>query len=87
MLPTSPDITEPQTIDRNRTNRRNMEPTYEELVEAIRLLLLSPSNGCGCPMCDFGKLRNPEKEHWHDCEWNNAKKLLERLTPLNIGDK
>lgn len=30
----------------------------------------------GCPMCDYGKLRNPEKEHWSDCAWYNAQNLL-----------
>jgi hypothetical protein len=39
--------------------------------------LLNKNEGCGCPMCDNGKLRDPNKDHWDDCVWNNAVKTIE----------
>lgn len=51
----------------NPTNK-----TIEELLSAVRMLL---EDGSGCPMCDSGKLRNLDKEHWDDCNWNNARNI------------
>jgi hypothetical protein len=31
---------------------------------------------------DSGKLRDPKKEHWDDCVWNNAKILLSKSKEL-----
>lgn len=43
--------------------------------------LLNHNEGHGCPMCDNGELRNPEKEHWDNCIWNNASKIYKKYTP------
>lgn len=35
-----------------------------DLYEALKAIEADPH---GCPMCDSGKLRNPDKEHWDRC--------------------
>lgn len=50
-----------------------------ELIEVIKRLLAEPY---GCPMCDSGKLRNPEKQHWDDCPYLLAEKAISQdVTP------
>ncbi len=49
----------------------------EELLKALNLLLNSEYSS-GCPMCDSGILRNPEKKHWDDCNWDIARKIHEK---------
>jgi len=44
------------------------------LVEALENILTNPSDSC--PMCDSGKLRNPNKGHWRDCKFEIAKQAL-----------
>ena len=44
------------------------------LVEALENILTNPSDSC--PMCDSGKLRNPNKGHWSDCKFEIAKQAL-----------
>lgn len=59
---------------------KSQEPIINLLLDHLDKVV--NGKGCqtdGCPMCDYGKLRNPEKEHWDDCAWNNAKKLLEQF--------
>jgi|ERR1035437_467670 hypothetical protein len=55
----------------------------EEVLEALNSLLNTDlekySQTTGCPMCDNGVLRNPEKEHWENCNWNNARIIYERI--------
>lgn len=45
----------------------------EELTKALKGIVDNPY---GCPMCDNGKLRNPEKEHWDDCPYKLANECL-----------
>lgn len=49
----------------------------KELLKALDGLINS-NYGIGCPMCDNGKLRNNEKQHWDDCNWNNASRVYEK---------
>jgi len=39
------------------------------LLEALKLILAEPH---GCPMCDSGTLRNPDKQHWESCGFARA---------------
>lgn len=40
---------------------------------AIKKILANPQ---GCPMCDAGVLRNPDKKHWPDCPYEIARAAL-----------
>lgn len=43
------------------------------LREAILAILANPQ---GCPMCDAGVLRNPNKSHWDDCPYAMAREAI-----------
>lgn len=45
----------------------------EKLQEAIVMILAEPH---GCPMCDSGKLRSPNKPHWTTCGFGRAHALM-----------
>lgn len=47
--------------------------TSHALASALRGLLAAPY---GCPMCDAGRLRNPEKTHWPECPYAIARAVL-----------
>lgn len=47
----------------------------DDAVEALKLILAEPY---GCPMCDSGKLRDPQKEHWPECGYPRARAVVER---------
>lgn len=55
----------------------------EDVLEALNSLLNPDtekySQASGCPMCDNGVLRNKDKEHWDNCNWNNARLIYERV--------
>jgi hypothetical protein len=51
-----------------------------EAVEIIKKLLTEPY---GCPMCDSGKLRSPEKQHWYDCPYLLANNFLAELEAIS----
>ena len=66
----------------NQVEGQSVSPNDAKPVLAVPLPLLNAlgdllSGDSGCPMCDSGKLRNPEKEHWDDCKWHNALKVYE----------
>lgn len=46
-----------------------------DLFAAVKALLAAD----GCPMCDFGKLRNPLKEHWDNCPFVAAQAALGKV--------
>ena len=46
-----------------------------DLLDALRLIMLEPH---GCPMCDSGKLRNPDSQHWDACGFARAGEALEK---------
>lgn len=46
-----------------------------KLRKAIEGLLNEPY---GCPMCDSGKLRSPDKSHWDDCPFKIATDILNK---------
>lgn len=48
---------------------------------AIKGILANPQ---GCPMCDAGVLRNPDKKHWPDCPYEIARAAL---ALYNEGEK
>jgi hypothetical protein len=55
----------------------------KELLEALNSLL-NPDltkycHSDGCPMCDYGVLRNPKTEHWDNCNWTLARETYNRL--------
>lgn len=60
----------------------------DELLEALNSLLNPDlerySQTTGCPMCDNGVLRNPQKEHWDNCNWNNARIIYERAIAKKV---
>lgn len=60
---------EPTSLSKD-TFRENL------LLNALNDLL---SGDLGCPMCDNGKLRNPDKEHWDNCKWENARKIFDHF--------
>lgn len=45
-----------------------------KLREALSGILSDPHDSC--PMCDFGKLRNPEKSHWPECQYAKARAVI-----------
>jgi hypothetical protein len=53
------------TIDRLTRER-------DTLRRALEAVLREPH---GCPMCDSGKLRNPDKAHWPECPYLAANQL------------
>lgn len=55
-----------------------VEEENTELKKALDLLL-NNDYGSGCPMCDSGILRDKTKQHWDDCNWNNARIIYEKL--------
>lgn len=32
-----------------------------------------------CPMCDRGRLRNPQKTHWPECPFGRAQALIDKV--------
>lgn len=58
-------------------NNRDGRARIVELETVLGLILKEPY---GCPMCDSGKLRNPEKEHWDACGFAAARRVLQRRT-------
>lgn len=63
------------------------EDEKKELLEALNSLLNPDlTKYCqedGCPMCDSGRLRTPGKQHWENCNWNNARLTYERISKNN----
>lgn len=51
-------------------------PEYKESAELKNILTAILKDPHGCPMCDSGKLRNPEKQHWPDCPFYQAENIL-----------
>ena len=47
-----------------------------EHLAALRLILAEPF---GCPACDSGTLRDPQKSHWDRCGFAAAKAIVEAL--------
>ncbi len=52
----------------------------QDLLEALDGLL--NYDNWGCPMCRNGKLISPEKEHFDNCVWNNARLIYEKYKAL-----
>lgn len=59
---------------------KEYQPVNTPISELLTALggLLNNNDSWGCPMCDCGVLRNPEKEHWDNCVWNNARKVYDK---------
>lgn len=55
-------------------------PDPEEMEEALRLIVAEPH---GCPMCDSGKLRDPQKEHWDTCGFAKAQSIIAALPSVD----
>ena len=53
------------------------------LKEVLRRILAGPA---GCPFCDSGKLRNPQKDHDEDCGFALAATLVASEIP-NMADR
>ncbi len=55
----------------------------EELLAVLNSLLNPDLNKYsqkdGCPMCDYGVLRDKNKQHWDNCNWNNARSIYEQI--------
>lgn len=60
LLPPSPE----QTIGYLERRVARLAEATESLTSALEALLREPH---GCPFCDSGKLRNPEKDHAPTC--------------------
>lgn len=50
----------------------------DTLKQRLEAVLANPD---GCPMCDGGRLRNANKEHWDDCPFLLARAALASSTP------
>jgi hypothetical protein len=50
-----------------------------ELLEALRAV---SETGDDCPMCDRGRLRNPQKSHWPECPFGRALKVIAKADGL-----
>jgi len=48
----------------------------EQRVIAITQAVTDILAGKDCPMCDSGRLRNPEKTHWPECAFGQAQQLI-----------
>lgn len=53
-----------------------LETEIAALREAAGLILSEPH---GCPMCDSGTLRSPDKEHWDTCGFAKVHALMEAV--------
>jgi hypothetical protein len=53
-----------------------------DLRDALNAILKEPY---GCPFCDSGELRNPDKPHDADCGYAKAAKALSRLNSQQSG--
>lgn len=49
----------------------------QALVKALKAVTQTDDD---CPVCDRGRLRNPEKTHWPECPFGKAQTLLAALT-------
>ena len=49
---------------------------FKEFLDACAAIAGILAEPYGCPMCDSGKLRNPEKSHWPDCPYAIANDVL-----------
>jgi hypothetical protein len=56
------------------------EPADQRLIAAAPDLLAAlktvVETGDDCPMCDRGRLRNPEKTHWPECPFGRAHAVI-----------
>lgn len=61
--------------DLNQTRARQAEQSRDALRSALEAVLA----GKDCPMCDSGRLRDPNKSHWPECAFNRARAVLVAL--------
>lgn len=63
----------------NKEQDQLAKATHErdELKKVLSGILKDPT---GCPMCDSGILRDPEKQHWPECLFYQAENLLNNET-------
>lgn len=47
-----------------------------ERAELLAALKAVSETGDDCPMCDRGRLRNPEKSHWPECPFGRAQVVI-----------
>ncbi len=50
----------------------------DELLAALRAVVETNDD---CPLCDRGRLRNPEKTHWPECPFGHAQAVIARVLP------
>ena len=58
--------------DENLANAR-LVAASPDLLAALKAVT---ETGDDCPMCDRGRLRNPEKTHWPECPFGRAQALI-----------
>lgn len=60
-------------VDITKRLLRDLVTEVRDLRASLQLILAEPH---GCPMCDSGKLRDPDKEHWDRCGFAKAAALV-----------
>jgi hypothetical protein len=55
--------------------REGSEVTAQELLVALKAVTQTDDD---CPVCDRGRLRNPQKTHWPECPFGRAQALIAR---------
>lgn len=47
----------------------------DELLAALKAVAQTDDD---CPLCDRGRLRNPQKQHWPECPFGRAQAVIAR---------
>ena len=61
---------------RRAWNTRTLPAPVIAALDALEEIVNYADDVPDCPMCDYGKLRNPNKGHWPDCGYYRAHKAL-----------
>jgi len=46
---------------------------HDKLLAALKAVVETDDD---CPMCDRGRLRNPQKSHWPECPFGRAQAVI-----------
>ena len=54
----------------------NLELQVAELLAALKAVAETDDD---CPLCDRGRLRNPQKTHWPECPYGRALAVIAKV--------
>ena len=74
--PCTADIGSGLSRDENAANAR-LIAAAPDLLAALKAV---SETGDDCPMCDRGRLRNPQKTHWPECPFSLAQAVITKAT-------